>query len=143
MFICLDEGPPLAGFAGGSSHGVEHAQPPDYVRGELELALRGEGGLTVIPVLIDDTEFPRADALPRSIRSLAEMQGVWLRYTSYEEDVQSLIEQIDRSSGVPTRAAGHVEEPRRQPCHRRIALAGDRAGAGRRALPRCRAVSRR
>ena len=119
------------------------AQPPDYVRGELELALRGEGGLTVIPVLVDDTEFPRADALPRSIRSLAEMQGVWLRYTSYEEDVQSLIEQIDRSSGVPTRAAGHVEEPRRQPCHRRIALAGDRRGAGRRALPRCRAVSRR
>src|SRR5690348_17023185 len=49
----------------------------DPVRLEIEAALRRR--LRVIPVIIDDAEYPRQDHLPRSIRRVAGHNGARVR----------------------------------------------------------------
>jgi plasmid stability protein len=61
----------------------------DYVVKEIELALRRDPAMAVIPVLIDDTEPPADALLPLSIRELLS-RHVWrIRNSALRDDVDA------------------------------------------------------
>jgi hypothetical protein len=62
----------------------------DWVSREIETALAC-AEIKVIPVLINDTTMPRADALPESLRGLARLNACRLRTTDWEADSANLI----------------------------------------------------
>lgn len=66
--------------------------PDDWVRQELELALRGEGA--VIPVLIEGAEMPTAEQLPESLAALVERHAIVLSREHFREDVERLVKEI-------------------------------------------------
>jgi len=61
----------------------------DFVRLELESALAREG-LRVIPVMVNDTQLPEADALPPSLRKLVRRGALWLRNEGYSQSIREL-----------------------------------------------------
>jgi hypothetical protein len=63
--------------------------PGDYVRFEIETALRRED-VTVIPVLVEDAEMPSPDELPASLRELARHNACQMRDSSWEHDLGRL-----------------------------------------------------
>jgi hypothetical protein len=69
--------------------------PQDFVRIEIESALRL--GKTVIPVLVGNTEMPRADALPETLKSLTRLQAVVLAERRFGADAQGLIKQLENT----------------------------------------------
>jgi hypothetical protein len=81
----------------------------DYVRNEIELALRG--GWTVIPVLLDDAPLPERRDLPGAIRVLARYQVSRLRQASQDADIEALIARLDEigSRAVPRPSSGSAE----------------------------------
>ena len=66
----------------------------DYVRREIELALRG--GVEVIPVLVDGAKSPGRNKLPESIRKLAVHQAYELPWASGISKLGGRIQQIER-----------------------------------------------
>src|SRR6516225_6123627 len=69
--------------------------PQDFVRVEVESALRL--GKCIIPVLVNKTEMPRAEALPRPIRSLALRQALGLTRARLNADAQGVIKALERA----------------------------------------------
>ncbi|MBA2643723.1 MAG: TIR domain-containing protein [Actinobacteria bacterium] len=67
--------------------------PDDPVRLELEQALKRD--LVVIPVRLDEARMPRAADLPASISEVVFRQGMELRHSRWDDDVQSLLESVD------------------------------------------------
>ena len=67
--------------------------PEDFVRIEVESALRL--GKRVIPVLVQQTEMPRADALPDPLKQLARRHAVGLTPERFKPDVQGLIKELE------------------------------------------------
>lgn len=84
------------------------ADPGDFVRQEVELALRI--GIRVVPVLVGDIPALRADSLPTELRALANRQYTRLRTRGAEEDVARLVNEL---AGLddPTTAAAPTHEP--------------------------------
>jgi hypothetical protein len=70
----------------------------DVARQEIELALTSQDEIAVVPVLLDGTTMPPAYVLPRSLQALADRQAMQLRLSSYDEDVESLIEHLEQLS---------------------------------------------
>ena len=69
----------------------------DYVKLEIETALRRRPAVTVIPVLVGEApEPPVADELPRSIGALAALQAERVRLDSLDQDVARLIGRLER-----------------------------------------------
>jgi len=67
----------------------------DYVRLELQYALKAESGIRVIPVLVgDDVPFV-AEALPMSLRALARIEAAQVRPKLLDQDIAHLISQIE------------------------------------------------
>jgi len=66
----------------------------DYVREEITGAL--QRGLVVIPVLIERTPLPRADALPEDIRDLVLYQKHVVAHERFGRDVADLAQAIGR-----------------------------------------------
>jgi ADP-ribosylglycohydrolase/tetratricopeptide (TPR) repeat protein len=64
-------------------------QDDDWVRQELEFALAHDK--VVIPLLFDGAVMPPASALPESLRALPSRQGVVVRTSSFDSDVQPLL----------------------------------------------------
>jgi hypothetical protein len=60
--------------------------PRDFVRIEVESALRF--GKRVIPVLVQKTEMPRADALPETLEELARRNAVGLTQERFKADAK-------------------------------------------------------
>ena len=81
----------------------------DYVR--LEVAHGLSRGIAVVPLLIDQTQMPTRDTLPKPIQSLAERQALRLSDPGWDGDVDRLCEALERLSGL-----------RRQPTLRRRAV---------------------
>ena len=67
----------------------------DYVRVELEAALQRDSRVRVLPVLLDSTQMPGSNSLPRPLRRLSELAAAELRHTRWADDVARLIERID------------------------------------------------
>jgi hypothetical protein len=95
----------------------------DYIRSEIQYALRPNSGIYVIPVLVgDEVPFPAAETLPLSLRALTDLQHAQVRQTYFEEDVAALIGRIEliantgqtppvRPTLLPGATADTVPEP--------------------------------
>ncbi len=79
--------------------------PDDYVRLELETALRLEK--RVVPVLVDHALLPARQVLPATLAPMVECQAVSIRDESWGDDVDRLWEAL----GVPR--DDHRKRPRR------------------------------
>lgn len=68
--------------------------PNDFVRAEIRGALTR--GMTVVPVLIDDTVMPSEQELPEDIRPLAKVHAARLRFDDgdYEADLAKLMDTV-------------------------------------------------
>ena len=67
--------------------------PEDFVRIEVGSALKF--GKRVIPVLVQKTEMPRADALPEPLKALARRNAVGLTQERFRADAQGLIKALE------------------------------------------------
>jgi hypothetical protein len=67
----------------------------DYVRFEIQHALRPNSGVYVIPVLVGDDVPFSAELLPRSLQPLAKIQAAQVRQKCFEEDVAHLISRLE------------------------------------------------
>ncbi|MCU7872614.1 MAG: toll/interleukin-1 receptor domain-containing protein [Candidatus Thiodiazotropha sp. (ex Lucinoma borealis)] len=67
--------------------------PDDFVRIEIEFALKGK--TPIWPITIRNTNPPRPDALPDSIKALSLRQAIDLSDTRWNKDVEGLINSID------------------------------------------------
>jgi hypothetical protein len=83
--------------------------PVDFLRFEIKSAIAQ--GVPVIPILVDGAIMPNAQDLPEEIKALAGLQGLELRDTDWEHDVEKLAEvlrpmlgppQVDAPPPVPT-----------------------------------------
>lgn len=68
--------------------------PDDFVRLEVSTALNRN--IKVIPVLIDNTQMPKATELPENMRNLYRRQFVEIDNTRFEDDVRNLAEAIKK-----------------------------------------------
>lgn len=69
--------------------------PQDWVATEIAAGL--DGGLTIIPVLVDDARMPGPEDLPRALAGLASRQAVRLRHESFNDDVARLAGSIEQA----------------------------------------------
>ena len=86
----------------------------DFVAEEIDLALRSESPVTVIPTLIDDVDLPPTDELAPSLWPLHKCQAQRLRYSSLEDDITRVIARLhevaDELASRPPKRPG--PEPR-------------------------------
>ena len=73
----------------GKDGGRRLDDPGDYVRFEIETALRRDD-VIVIPVLVEDAEMPSPEELPPSLRELARLNACQMRDASWEHDLGRL-----------------------------------------------------
>jgi hypothetical protein len=73
-----------------TSQGVPRLDDPkDFVRLEVESALRS--GIRVIPVLVQGATMPTSDELPESLRPLADLEPIIVRYApNFDSDMRDL-----------------------------------------------------
>jgi hypothetical protein len=71
---------------------VLQPEEEDVVRTEIEAALRGGG--RVVPVLVDDAALPSRESLPRPFRPITSLNAVTLRHSSWDQDLESLIDAL-------------------------------------------------
>lgn len=64
----------------------------DFVRYEVAAALRS--GKRVIPVLLNGASMPPADSLPEDVRALTRRNAVFVRHTSFNQDLELLADAI-------------------------------------------------
>ena len=67
----------------------------DYVRFEIEYALRATSRIWVIPVLVGDVMPLRAGRLPRPLQALAKIQAAQVRQQRFADDIADLISRIE------------------------------------------------
>ena len=82
----------------------------DYVRVELEEALRRESSVRVLPVLLDGAVMPAPDHLPRPLRALCEINAAELRHSRWDDDVHALIERIEEIFSSRPEAAEEIPD---------------------------------
>jgi len=73
--------------------------PSDYVRMEIKAAL--EGGLTVVPVLLDGARMPDAADLPADIQGFSRCNAIEVRQTRFDDDVANLVRSIGGPAPAP------------------------------------------
>jgi transcriptional regulator with XRE-family HTH domain len=67
--------------------------PDDLVRVEIETALKRN--IRVIPILVEGTQMPRADDLPKSLKLLARRNGQSIVHERFATDVSALIATLE------------------------------------------------
>lgn len=97
---------------------LEHEE--DYVRIEIEAGLARSSGVRVIPVLVDDAEPPSASTLARPLRQLGLIQAVTLRHAEWDDDVEHLVERIQRAASEPAEEPEPPPEPPPRPAPRPV-----------------------
>ncbi|MES2563640.1 MAG: TIR domain-containing protein [Pseudomonadota bacterium] len=75
-------------------HGRRLDQEDDWVRTEAAMVLNRK--IRVIPVLVGGATLPRAAELPEELRSITKRQAREIRSTSWESDVNLLINQLEQ-----------------------------------------------
>ena len=73
----------------------------DYVRFEIQHALRPNSGIRVIPVLLGDDVPFSSGLLPRSLQELAKIEAAQVRRKLFDEDVARLIGRLEAIEGEP------------------------------------------
>jgi ketosteroid isomerase-like protein len=115
-------GPSWAGPQSSSKRRID--DPKDFVR--LEIAVTLERGIPLIPVLVNDTQMPAADALPMEIEALAFRNGIELDSgIDFHHHSDRLIAGIrELLKDVPNFAGAKPEGAERRHRTRNLALAG-------------------
>jgi hypothetical protein len=67
----------------------------DYVRYEIEYALKPDSGIGVIPVLMGDDVPFTGQVLPKSLQPLTKIEVAQVRQKRFEEDVADLISRLE------------------------------------------------
>ena len=67
----------------------------DYVRSEIQRALKPNSGIRVIPVLVGDKVPFTAEELPRSLRALAKLEVAYIRQRLFERDIELLVSRLE------------------------------------------------
>jgi hypothetical protein len=67
--------------------------PNDFVRIEISTALKRD--ILFIPILLDGTKIPPANALPNDLKELSVRNGFELRHTTFREDLDRLVRLLD------------------------------------------------
>lgn len=80
---------------------LEH--PDDWVR--LEIASLLERKIRVIPVLVGDVAMPKSSQLPDALANLARRQAYEISDQRFHDDVDKLIQALERIMGVPATPA--------------------------------------
>jgi TIR domain-containing protein len=73
----------------------------DYVRLEIEYALRRRSGLRVIPVLIGDAVPPPRDALTKSLEEITMIEAERVQLKRLDEDVKRLGDRVEALAAQP------------------------------------------
>lgn len=68
--------------------------PSDFVRREIEYVL--EKQIPIIPVFVGGVSMPPENEMPQSLRALARRNGINIRPDSLSDDMDKLIQQIER-----------------------------------------------
>jgi len=68
--------------------------PGDFVRIEIEGALKRVKPIPVIPVLVDDARMPLAEELPECLRDLVHRHAASVRHAQFATDAERLIRKI-------------------------------------------------
>ena len=84
--------------------------PRDYVRQELAAALRREDVL-VIPVLVEAAEMPDPDDLPEDLAPLAERNALVMSDLRWDDDINRLVEALQRVVRPPGKKRGPTRPP--------------------------------
>jgi formylglycine-generating enzyme required for sulfatase activity len=79
--------------------------PNDWVRTEIAAAL--SRNLLVIPLLVEDAELPKPEALPGDLVRLPELQAMEIHHASFHQDVDRLLDRIERD--IKLRRGDHTE----------------------------------
>jgi hypothetical protein len=91
--------------------------PQDFVRIEVEAALRLNK--RVIPVLVQKTEMPRAEALPEPLQPLSRRHAVGLTQERFRADLQGLINALEgalaEAKAARQQAASEAAAAEKQP----------------------------
>jgi SIR2-like protein/TIR domain-containing protein len=87
----------------------------DYVRSEIELALRRGAGVDVIPTLVDEADVPREDRVPPTLRPLLRRHVHHLRPARWAADVEELVARLESIEPAAEPQAPPVVAPPRTP----------------------------
>ena len=85
----------------------------DYVRFEIEYALRRNSGVEVVPVIVGNAVPPTREGLPSSLQPITTFQVARLREERFDEDVDQLIVRLGEISRAAKTADVVQAEPRR------------------------------
>jgi hypothetical protein len=88
---------------------VLQPEEEDVVRTEIEAALRGGG--RVVPVLVDDAALPSRESLPRPFRPITSLNAVALRHSSWDQDLESLIDALAAPAPDAAPETAEAERP--------------------------------
>jgi len=90
--------------------------PNDSVRLEIEAGLSDRTKTLVIPVLVNDGQFPSAARLPETIRNLTNLNAAQVRNNPYfEDDMRRLIARLREHEREMTARGALTTKPKRQP----------------------------
>lgn len=82
--------------------------PQDFIRLETAAALARK--IRVIPVLVEGAQMPPAESLPVELRTLTRRQAVELRDSRWEDDIQALVNVLERVLAQTTPAPARATE---------------------------------
>jgi hypothetical protein len=88
------------------------AQPAqDYVRFEIEYALKPNSGISIIPILVGEVLPLTAEKLPRPLQPLASIEAARLRQKGFEDDVADLIRRLQAIAREQSEPAPKAHTP--------------------------------
>jgi SIR2-like domain/TIR domain len=67
----------------------------DYLRSEIQRALRRNSGIRVLPVLMGNKLSLEAEELPRSLKALANLEVAYVREQLFDQDINQLMNSIE------------------------------------------------
>lgn len=87
--------------------------PNDFVRIEIATALGRR--IPVVPVLLDNTPMPRADALPEPLKALARRNAIIVSHLRFASDVERLLRGLNLSSSSAEAPTTAIKQSGAQP----------------------------
>jgi hypothetical protein len=77
--------------------------PKDIVRLEIEVGLRREGEIEIVPVLVQDALMPGADELPPTVAPVTRLNAIELSDARWHYDLERLKQAIENAAGKKRR----------------------------------------
>jgi TIR domain/FHA domain len=84
--------------------------PDDYVRLEIEAALRKAPQIVIFPVLVQGAKMPREDDLPEELHALSRRNALVAPDERWRSEIDRLIERLESLIQVPQVPAPHADE---------------------------------